>query len=67
MKTLRLLSLVLSLCLFAACTASNNGKSESDKAADSLDSPGVGAAQDNSKAVGDSLTQEADTTSLKKP
>jgi hypothetical protein len=67
MKTIKLLTLALSICLCAACTARNDGKTDSETSApDSAAAPGVGAAPDNSRAVPDSTLQKADTTSVKK-
>jgi len=67
MKNVRLVTLALSIGLFAACAAKNDGKTDSQSSPDSVAGPGVGTAPDNSRELSDSLTQEADTTTLKKP
>jgi hypothetical protein len=69
MKTLKLLSIVASIMLCVACTQNQNNddSTNSQTASDTVNSRGVGAAPDNSQGVSDSLRQEADTTTLKKP
>ncbi|MEJ7644872.1 MAG: hypothetical protein WKF87_09775 [Chryseolinea sp.] len=67
MKTLRFLTIAFSICCFAACTPKNDDRTQSETSTPTEEGPGVGAAPDNSQSVDDSLTQQADTTSLKKP
>lgn len=67
MKTIKFLTLALSICFFTACTARNDSTSNSPTTnEDSIEAPGVGVAPDNSNDVPDSTTQQADTTSVQR-